>query len=165
MLQCMHDEYYNLLHHSKMPRRSTHSQSIGDLMARMGSVEDVDRRPTTVVRLRRINGVVVQDCDVYIGRKIFRGGWNLPQSKWHNPFPRTSNSLTAHRDATEAYDAYIRSSRPDLLASLEELRGKRLGCWCKNSESDDPDEQAIRCHGEVLVQLLNEKDAGLLNIP
>ena len=33
-----------------------------------------------------IPGVVVQDCDVYVGRKLFMGGWKLKQSKWHNPF-------------------------------------------------------------------------------
>ena len=33
------------------------------------------RPRTTVVRLRRAQGVVVQDCDVYIGRACQQGGW------------------------------------------------------------------------------------------
>jgi hypothetical protein len=41
---------------------------------------------TTVVHMKRAGGKVVQDCDVYIGRRMTMGGWNLPQSKWHNPF-------------------------------------------------------------------------------
>lgn len=39
---------------------------------------------TTVVRLRRSKGQVVQDCTLYIGRACYRGGWTLPQSKWYN---------------------------------------------------------------------------------
>lgn len=38
-----------------------------------------------VVRLRRQNGVVVQDCDLYVGRECTMGGWNLPRSKWAGP--------------------------------------------------------------------------------
>ena len=41
---------------------------------------------TSVVKLSRVNGKVIQDCDVYIGRACFRGGWNLPASKWANPY-------------------------------------------------------------------------------
>ena len=33
----------------------------------------------------------------------------------------------------------------ELMNSLSELRGKRLGCWCKPE----------RCHGNVLIELLN----------
>lgn len=42
---------------------------------------------TSVVRLRRQGGKIVQGADVYIGRRLTMGGWNLPQSKWANPFP------------------------------------------------------------------------------
>ena len=35
-------------------------------------------------------------------------------------------------------------AQPELLGSLEELRGRRLGCWCAPR----------RCHGDVLVELL-----------
>ena len=41
---------------------------------------------TPVVRMRRHKGYVVQDCDVYIGRECRRGGWDLPASKWANPY-------------------------------------------------------------------------------
>lgn len=46
--------------------------------------------------------------------------------------------------AVQKFRAYM-MRRPDLLARLPELRGKPLGCWCKN---DAP------CHGKVLVELL-----------
>ena len=44
--------------------------------------------------------------------------------------------------AVEAYARYI-VTRPDLMAALSELRGKRLGCWCKPKP----------CHGDVLSAL------------
>lgn len=88
---------------------------------------------TTVVNIRN------EACDVYIGRG--RG------SAWGNPYSHLRNYGTHHVEsrekAIEMYRAYIRA-RPDLLARLEELRGKRLGCWCK----------PLACHGDVLVELL-----------
>jgi hypothetical protein len=46
----------------------------------------------------------------------------------------------------EKYEVHVRRS-PALMASLEELRGKRLGCWCAPGP----------CHGDVLVRLLAER--------
>lgn len=95
---------------------------------------------TTVVRIRRQNGLIIQDCDIYIGRACNMGGWNLPKSKWANPY-----SLKQYGDkAISLYEEYIKSS--PLINDLEELRGKRLGCWCKPSP----------CHGDILIKLLNE---------
>ena len=78
------------------------------------------------------------EYDVYIGRP----------SKWGNPFSHKPSNLAEIKVATrqEAIDKYrewIRS-QPELMASLEELRGKRLGCWCV----PEP------CHGNVLIELL-----------
>lgn len=99
---------------------------------------------TKVVRLRRKDGKVVQDCDVYIGRRLTMGGWRLDASIWANPF-------TIGRDGNRAevirkYRAHV-LSRGDLMERLHDLYGHRLGCWC----SPDP------CHGDVLVELA-EKD-------
>eukprot|EP00455_Lapot_gusevi_P040253 TRINITY_DN4546_c0_g1_i2.p1 TRINITY_DN4546_c0_g1~~TRINITY_DN4546_c0_g1_i2.p1 ORF type:complete len:217 (+),score=45.67 TRINITY_DN4546_c0_g1_i2:80-652(+) len=104
--------------------------------------------PARVVRIRRKNNAVVQGCDVYIGRACFKGGWELHQSKWHNPFPVSKYGSV--EKVVELFEEYIRN-KPELLADLEELRGKVLGCWCKERESDP-------CHGDVLVKLLREKD-------
>ncbi|EGG22443.1 hypothetical protein DFA_04565 [Cavenderia fasciculata] len=103
---------------------------------------------TTVVRLQRKNGVVIQDCDLYIGRRIKRGGWDLPQSKWHNPFTR-GNSDGLY-DIVNKYEQHVRKNK-ELMNSLEELVGKRLGCWCKGKEPG-----VNPCHGDILVKLLNE---------
>lgn len=103
-----------------------------------------------VVRLRRESGKVIQDCDVYIGRACYRGGWSLPQSIWYNPY---SVKQYGRDKAVDLYEAYIRNNSV-LLGRLEELKGKRLGCWCEPGE---------RCHGKILINLLREKD-GLVTI-
>ena len=64
-------------------------------------------------------------------------------SKWGNPFHR------GPRREPRASDSHVRGSirrRPDLIAALPELVGKRLGCYCKPEA----------CHGDVLIRLLKE---------
>ncbi len=100
----------------------------------------------TVVRIQRKGGRVIQNCDFYIGRECKMGGWNLEASKWANPF-----SLAAYGNNLEVvlskYEHHV-SQRPDLLAALPELAGKRLGCWC-----DPKPGRNQWCHGHVLVKL------------
>lgn len=80
--------------------------------------------------------------DVYIGRP----------SKWGNPFSHKPGTLAKYKvdtreEAIERYEAYL-LSRPDLLASLHELKGKVLGCWCA----------PLPCHGDVLLKYANGYD-------
>ena len=70
--------------------------------------------------------------DVYIGRG----------SKWGNPF-RIGIDGT-REDVIKQYEDWIQT-QPQLLNSLEELRGKTLGCFCSPQA----------CHGDILVELLN----------
>lgn len=103
---------------------------------------DVGQRPT-VVKIQRRGGVVIQDCDLYVGRACFRGGWQLYQSKWHNPFKvGIDGSL---EEILQKYENYVRATT--LYDQLEELSGLRLGCWCHPNP----------CHADVLVRLLAEK--------
>jgi hypothetical protein len=95
----------------------------------------------TVVRIRRKGGVVIQDCDVYIGRRLYMGGWRLPESDWANPF--TAKQCGSNEEACARYEAWLTTERPDLIARLPELRGKVLGCWCTPKA----------CHGDVLARL------------
>ncbi len=79
--------------------------------------------------------------DIYIGRFHASPKYGLLQkSQWHNPFKDGSREKPIND-----YRKYI-LSRPDLLDSLPELKGKRLGCWCKPKV----------CHGDVLVELIRE---------
>lgn len=85
---------------------------------------------TTVVNLRK------EKYDVYIGRagRGKSGDWgNYAQGQTREE--RIAN-----------YREYIKT-RPDLLARLHELRGKRLGCFCK----------PLACHGDVLAELADRE--------
>ncbi len=102
-----------------------------------------DQKKTQVVKIQRINGKVVQWCDVYIGRECRKGGWDLPESKWHNPY-RVPYGGSA-KVAVAQYEKWL-MKQPELLKALPELKGKVLGCWCKYKPSDP-------CHGDVLARL------------
>lgn len=83
---------------------------------------------TKVVNLRK------EEYDSYIGRG----------SKWGNPF-RIGKDGTRN-EVIKKYREYL-LSRQDLLDSLDELKDKKLGCYCK----------PLACHGDVLVELINEQ--------
>jgi hypothetical protein len=87
----------------------------------------------------RVVHVNKEEFDVYIGRSFGR----FAESDWHNPFKLGVDGN--RKEVLVKYRAYI-MSRPDLLARLHELKGKRLGCWCKPKWA---------CHGDVLVDLVN----------
>jgi hypothetical protein len=82
---------------------------------------------TEVVNLR------TSPYDVLIGRP----------SKWGNPFQIGRDG--SRERVIKLYEVHIRR-RPDLIAALPELVGKRLGCHCK----------PLVCHGDVLLKLLKE---------
>lgn len=100
---------------------------------------------TSVVRIRRKGGTIIQDCDVYIGRRMAMGGWNLKASKWANPFRVGSKGVPNAEIAVLKYWEWIlQPEQKALLSSVNELKGKVLGCWCKNQGSEP-------CHGDVLL--------------
>ncbi|MEH0844848.1 DUF4326 domain-containing protein [Micromonospora sp. CPCC 205711] len=95
---------------------------------------------TTVVNLKGHRGDPAYADVVYVGRAMSRGGWRLPASPLSSPYrPGPDGSRD---EVLEKYRAYL-LGRPDLLALLPELRGRRLGCWCVPE----------RCHAEVIAEL------------
>lgn len=106
-----------------------------------------DSEKTQVVRLRRRRGKIIQDCEIYIGRKIQMGGWHLRGSIWQNPFHL--NGERGRKAVLEKYRRYVESNE-SLMNELHTLKGKRLGCWCAPK----------RCHGDVLVELLQKQESG-----
>jgi hypothetical protein len=94
---------------------------------RMGSETETLFPVTKAVHCRK------EDYDVYIGRP----------SKWGNPFVVGEDGERG--ECVELYREWI-MTQPDLLADLHELKGKRLGCWCKPSA----------CHGDVLAKLVDD---------
>ena len=93
--------------------------------------------------------------NIYIGRKgvVFVDGSRYPKndSIWANPFKISDKH---DRDSViEMYRKYIKKKiRTGEISKeeIEKLRGKNLGCWCKNPGGKD-----IKCHGDVLVDILN----------
>lgn len=71
--------------------------------------------------------------DLYIGRP----------SKWGNPFVIGRDGT--REDVVRKYTEWV-LEQPDLMASLHELRGKTLVCWCAPEA----------CHGHVLQILCEE---------
>jgi hypothetical protein len=64
-------------------------------------------------------------------------------SIWGNPFLIGLDGT--REEVITKYAAYL-AARPDLVALLPTLRGKRLGCWCA----------PLGCHGDVLAGLVNK---------
>jgi hypothetical protein len=81
---------------------------------------------------------------VYVGRAMYRGGWRLRASPLANPF-----RIGCDGDRGEViakYRDYL-LGHPDLLALLPDLRGKRLGCWCK----------PLPCHADVIAEFADQR--------
>ena len=102
-------------------------------------VKSVEGKGARVVRIKKEQGVVVQGCNIYVGRKVSNGKWNLHQTMWSNPFDESPEGLIK-------YENYIRTSTRHWHC-LDYLEGRLLGCWCGPG----------KCHGDVLVRLLEEK--------
>lgn len=67
---------------------------------------------------------------VHIGRRLVRGGWNLPRHPLFNPFQIDTGKKK--RDGTRAevmakYREYL-MARPELLDQVPGLRGRTLAC-------------------------------------
>jgi hypothetical protein len=77
---------------------------------------------------------------VYVGR----GGAYGPGSKWGNPFKIDRRRGRTRAHVIAQYRAWI-VEQPELMASLDELCGKDLVCWC----APEP------CHADVLLELAN----------
>ena len=84
--------------------------------------------PTTVVNLR------TSSFDVYIGR-----AGKGQDGKWGNPF-----STGTREENIKNFEEYLVNNK-ELMQDLHELRGKRLGCFCKPKA----------CHGDVLKKYID----------
>ena len=86
-----------------------------------------------------------EDFDVYIGREMTDHG--IRGSKWGNPFVMADESDAERERVIAAYREWV-VTQPELMSSLDELRGRRLGCWCAPKH----------CHGDVLAELVEASD-------
>ena len=88
-----------------------------------------------VIDIHKIKGIR-PDFDVYIGRVV----------RYHKEF--TKDSKWRNRSKTlEEYEQWVRKN---LWNDLNELIGKKLGCWCDV-------QNGVLCHGLILLKLIKEK--------
>ena len=71
--------------------------------------------------------------DIYIGRG----------SKWGNPFQMKNKSEEERDRVCNEYENWFYTT--DLINDILELKGKKLGCFCKPA----------RCHGDFLAKMVN----------
>lgn len=95
----------------------------------------------------RVVNVKTEECDVYCGRAMPNRG--LLASPWANKY-----KLETERERSAAIQAFERDllENPVLLVRLVELRGKRLGCWCRPKP----------CHCDVLARWADSPSRTLL---
>jgi len=95
--------------------------------------------PPTRIQRRRTRGWRMPSNTVYVGRG----------SKWGNPY-RVGHPLDAEA-AVLAYRDYLKGPRADYIrATIAELRGKNLACWCALGQP---------CHADVLLEFANRGEA------
>lgn len=99
-------------------------------------------------RVDYVYNVNLNDPDVvYIGRAQKNPSHpKMATGFWGNPFSKTDPAVGTKERAIELFRDWI-VQQPDKMARLEELRGKRIVCWCKKQGHEG-------CHGDVYVELL-----------
>lgn len=99
--------------------------------------------------LREFEGVITRcrysflDMYPHVKQRFAKAGIKLPYESFNAPKHMQQNALQVLSKFD--YEKYFWTT--DLPNQLSELRGKRLGCYCK----------PLRCHGDFLAKLVNEK--------
>ena len=111
--------------------------SLADIFGEETVLVNIAKETGTGTIAQRVRSWLAQDeRNVYIGRG----------SPFGNPYSHEGYGefqVATREEAIAKYREYL-LSRPELMEKLKELKGKRLGCWCK------PDS----CHGDVIMELL-----------
>lgn len=81
--------------------------------------------------MNKVVNIKDSSYDVYIGRGSKRG----------NPYKIEKDGTRT--EVIRKYELYLQNNK-ELLDSLDELRGKVLGCYCKPKP----------CHGDILIKYL-----------
>lgn len=110
---------------------------------------------TKIIDIHKRNGKKPY-FDIYIGRRQPFTEFTK-NSKWANPYLMDkikNGKIIKKRDGTakevvEKYRKYLLNNK-ELMNDLPELKGKILGCWCKNQEWY----KEGLCHGDILIELL-----------
>lgn len=102
--------------------------------------------------MKVVNRRCNEPYDVYIGRPTY----------WGNPFKIGPDGTRA--EVLAKYEDWVRNSDdPDaqwIRKFLGLLKGRTLGCWCASPGGLTADD-SLRCHGQILIKLLKERDHDL----
>jgi len=82
--------------------------------------------------MTRVVNIRNEQADVYIGRP----------SKWGNPYKVGQDGSII--EVINLYWAYLKSNQKLVKDAIEELKGKKLGCYCVPR----------MCHGHVLLEFI-----------
>jgi len=107
----------------------------------------VEKPKTSVVDIHLKKGIRPQ-YDIYIGRRVTRTHDFQKSSKWCNP-KQLNNNLKLYEDHIRA----CINLWPEKY-NLDELKGKKLGCWCITTDKLEP----LICHGQILMKLIKERE-------
>lgn len=91
----------------------------------------------------RIVNMKDEPYDVYIGRG---SKWGCPYTVIKDRPTLAKEIVDTKEEALAKYKEYLLAS-PELMASLDELEGKVLGCFCKPE----------KCHGDILLEVLTQR--------
>jgi hypothetical protein len=104
--------------------------------------------------------------NIYIGRAgiVFIDNQRYPKypSIWANPYKINKDGDL--KEVLDKYRSYIinKIEKENLYDELRKLKGKKLGCWCintqccliKNNNNQYCHNQEVICHGQILLELL-----------
>lgn len=99
-------------------------------------MENLELLGTRVVNRRR------EEEDIYIGRG---GSLDLGNPFTHIPLGATKAQfqVESRQESIDKFEGWV-FDHPEILAKIDQLRGKRLGCYC----------HPLPCHGSVYVLLV-----------
>lgn len=95
---------------------------------------------TTVVNIR------TEECDIYVGRP--NGRRKLKGHPLANPYPLVSGVSREEVIADYAVWLAVELRATEVKQLLNDMRGKRLGCWCA----------PLPCHADILAQVADMTD-------
>lgn len=136
---------------------------MSNVEAKTPNIEVKTRRtPTKIPRIElKIVNITGRSKDskflkevLYVGRSVNKGGWDLPKTKWSNPFPITGTCT--REESIRRFKNYI-IQKEELVMDLHSLKDKVLGCWCINGNACVED---AKCHAQILGALADLVDEG-----
>ena len=137
------DTLLNFIEDTQQPHVHTWGridEDMAELVAKSTVPATVEKGVPRIVNLNKIDDIqawLSDDNHVYCGR---RHG-DIEESRWHNPFKLSANSLEA---SLQMYEAHV-TSDDELVRDLGSLKGKILACWCTDQS---------QCHCSILLKLI-----------